>query len=622
MWGKTHPWSQVIALAIAIFALVGFVVTMHGQEPEPDPEETEQVEEIILPELPQLFITGNDVTNPPTIVLHVYGRDAEGKAIDFASEELRLTSNGTAVVPSITDSFPVGTFTIFLIDIPTGVEEQLPAIQDAIKQFASPGSGMQEQIDYIAIYQVGESGATQLLAPDNFYNSVQNFFVDDLTPETEATALIDSIVSVLDQVEELNPNPEMVSSVVVMSDGTDVVSTLNEPSDIITRTASLNMPIHTIWVDSTDLTFDGQQQGQAFLQEISDNSFGVATTLDNGEGLAEIWQHIAGFRERARVRYIIDDLTGGSFDVELSLASDPAVSDSMFVEMPENQPQVDLMLPPGSDTITLPNLEEPLPVRLGATVSWLDGLDREIASVRVLVNGQDVGEVLVEDINDFTFDLTNLKYGENTVELIVEDEQGLVATNPPIIITVAEGDEDIPDELQPGPELGTIILDIFLVIIVIAVVVGLIFWIRRSGKRPTLFPKGRSNRSQSGVTYATSETPAEAMGAMEEYGQTVIYASLEVVESITEMPLRLDLAGPVIRIGRTPSVCDIAFREDLTVSRQHANMMLEGNNYRIFDEGSTSGTWVNGRQVPEYGVELADGDEIHLGAVHLIFHQK
>ena len=45
--------------AIAIFALVGFVVTMHGQEPEPDPEETEQVEEIILPELPQLFITGN-----------------------------------------------------------------------------------------------------------------------------------------------------------------------------------------------------------------------------------------------------------------------------------------------------------------------------------------------------------------------------------------------------------------------------------------------------------------------------------------------------------------------------------------------------------------------------------
>jgi pSer/pThr/pTyr-binding forkhead associated (FHA) protein len=115
--------------------------------------------------------------------------------------------------------------------------------------------------------------------------------------------------------------------------------------------------------------------------------------------------------------------------------------------------------------------------------------------------------------------------------------------------------------------------------------------------------------------------PAEEAGAVEDPGQPTIYASLEVIESITEMPKRLDLAGPVIRIGRTPSQCDIAFREDLTVSRQHANMMLEGDKYRIFDEGSTSGTWVNGRQVPEYGVELADGDEIHIGAVHLVFRQ-
>ena len=49
--------------------------------------------------------------------------------------------------------------------------------------------------------------------------------------------------------------------------------------------------------------------------------------------------------------------------------------------------------------------------------------------------------------------------------------------------------------------------------------------------------------------------------------------------------------------------------------------MLEGTHYRIFDENSTSGTWVNERQVPDYGLELEDGDEIHLGAVHLRFRQ-
>jgi len=622
MWGKTHPWSQLLALALAILFLTGFVSSLYGQEPEPDPEEPEQVEEIVLPEMPQLYITGNDVTNPPTIVLHVYGRDAEGKAIDFTTEPLKLTSNGTAVVPSVTDSIPVGTFTVFLIDIPSGVEEQLPAIQDAIKRFASPGSGMQEQIDYIAIYQVGETEASALLAPDNFYNSVQNFFVDELTPETGSTALIDSLASLLDQMEGLNPDSNMVSSIVVISDGTDAISTLNEPTDIISRTAKLNLPVHTIQVDSTDLTFAGQEQGQAFLQEISDASYGVATSLDDSEGLTEIWSHIAGFREHARVRYVIDDLTGGSFDVELSLANDPTASDSMMVEMPDNQPQVSLILPDSSDSITLPNLEEPVPVRLGATVSWLDGQDRDVASLHVIVNGKDVAEVPPEDIDDFIVDLTNLQYGPNAIELIVEDDQGLRATNPPSIITISEGKEDIPKDLRPGREWGSIIVNTFLILIVAAVVVGIILWIRRSRKFPTLFPKGRSKRSQNSVTFATSDTPVEAVGAMEDYGRPVVNASLVVIESISEMPNKIDLTGPAIRLGRTPSQCDIAFREDLTVSRQHANLMLEGNHYRIFDENSTSGTWVNGRQVPEYGVELADGDEIHLGAVHLLFHQS
>ena len=366
----------------------------------------------------------------------------------------------------------------------------------------------------------------------------------------------------------------------------------------------------------------GQEQGQSFLQEVSDGSFGVATTLDNSEGLAEIWSRIASFREHARIRFVMDELVGGSFDVELSLTSDPTARDSMIVEMPDNQPQVSLLLPAGSDTITLPNLDEPVPIRLGANVSWLDGVEREITSIHVLVNGRDITEVPVEEIDDFTVGLTNLQYGPNTIELLVEDDQGLRATNPPVTLTISEGDEDIPKDLRPGRELGNIVLDIFLVLIVAAVIVGIVLWIRRSDKIPTLFPKGRSRRAKGGVTYATSDTPQEALGAMEDYGRPVVYASLDVVESITEMPQRLDLIGPVIRIGRTPAQCDIAFREDLTVSRQHANLMLEGSHYRIFDEGSTSGTWVNGRQVPDYGVELADGDVIHLGAVQLVFHQS
>ena len=618
MWGKFHQRLRMLALVIALLSLALVTASILAQEQDPEAEpEVVQVQE----PLPKIYITGNDVTNPPNITLHVYGRNSDGRAIDFNNEPATITHNGTAIIPTVSGSIPTGTFTVFLIDIPTGVEAQLPAIQDTIRQFASAGSGMQEQIDTVAIYQVGETEAIQLLPPESFYNSVQNFFVDDLVPETGSTALIDSLVSMIDQMDTLKPQPGIPSSIVVMSDGTDAVSTQFQASDILTRTASLELPIHTIWVESTDLTLAGQEQGQAFLQSIADDTKGVATTLDDGEGLAAIWNHIAGFREQTRLSYVINDLAGGSFDVEVSLSNNPSVKASTVVEMPDNQPQVALNLSPGSDELTLPDLDKPVQLRLGATVSWLDGLERELTSVRLVVNGADVIELPVDQISDFAVEINNFQYGPNSIELIVEDDQGLQATNPPATINISQGDKSIPEELQPSRELGSMVLDGFLVLIVLAVLVGVIYWLRRGKGMPKMFPKGRSKRG-GGVTYAVGGTPPEAMSAMEDYGRPVVQAYLEVLESITEMPQRIDLNGPVIRLGRSPSQADIAFREDLTVSRQHANLMLEGSHYRLFDEGSTSGTWVNGRQVPEYGVELVSGDEIHLGAVHLLFRQQ
>jgi predicted component of type VI protein secretion system len=82
------------------------------------------------------------------------------------------------------------------------------------------------------------------------------------------------------------------------------------------------------------------------------------------------------------------------------------------------------------------------------------------------------------------------------------------------------------------------------------------------------------------------------------------------------------LTTSVVRLGRSPAQADIAFENDITVSRLHATLHLEGVHYRIFDEHSTSGTWVNEQQVPEYGIQLMDGDEIHLGAVHLRYRES
>ena len=282
-------------------------------------------------------------------------------------------------------------------------------------------------------------------------------------------------------------------------------------------------------------------------------------------------------------------------------------------------------MPEDAGSLTLPSLDEPILLRLGATVSWLDGFEREITEATLNVNGRDVVNVPVDQLDDFSVEVSNLQFGPNELVLHVVDEQGLQASNTPAIISVVQGERvDIPDTMQPSRNTGSIVLTIFLILVVVGVLIGLFYALRRSGLISQLTSKGRKRRTGQGVTYSNIDDP-EAMSSGTAPGTAVskpsFNASLEIIESVTDMPPTVDLNGAMIRIGRSPSMCDIAFRDDLTVSRQHAVFMLEGNHFRLFDENSTSGSWVNGRQVPEYGVELADGDEIHLGAVHMMFHQ-
>ncbi len=66
-----------------------------------------------------------------------------------------------------------------------------------------------------------------------------------------------------------------------------------------------------------------------------------------------------------------------------------------------------------------------------------------------------------------------------------------------------------------------------------------------------------------------------------------------------------EFVDPVITIGRHPS-CHVRFPADLTtISRQHAEIIREGNQFKLVDH-STNGTFVNGKRVTE--TYLKNGD--------------
>lgn len=71
----------------------------------------------------------------------------------------------------------------------------------------------------------------------------------------------------------------------------------------------------------------------------------------------------------------------------------------------------------------------------------------------------------------------------------------------------------------------------------------------------------------------------------------------------------------VVNIGRDPS--NYIVLDETSVSRKHAQIRKQGGGFEIIDQGSTNGTFVNGKQISSCG--LKDGDTIQLGEVRLGF---
>ena len=80
-----------------------------------------------------------------------------------------------------------------------------------------------------------------------------------------------------------------------------------------------------------------------------------------------------------------------------------------------------------------------------------------------------------------------------------------------------------------------------------------------------------------------------------------------------------ETAGGVERCRiRDPKLAQIVFK-DKSVSRLHARIMESNGEFRLYDEGSASGTYHNYERVGLTPQTLKDNDELHLGRVHLRF---
>ncbi len=596
----------------------------------------------------RLELTGIDTSTLPIISLRLIGVQSNGQRIDTTQTPIEIQHGAETISQEqfvSIDEESVGTLTLVLLDTPSGVAAELVGIQEAVQIFAGneESSYMVERMDTFGIYAVDFSDPKILLEPTFFRNSVINWLADEPPIQEGSTALYDSLDSLLGQVDGLKPRPEMIASIVVFTDGTDSVSTRTDEVSVIQKAVDLNVPIHTVHLNNS-LIFN-PDEGQRFLQNLSDRTGGYYTEL-NQEGINLLWGTVSSLGRQIVIRYRPAEPVPGNVPIAARMRDYPTVEAFTSAQFPADQLKVEFGLEEYFQTAVMPDLAQPLEISIPVEVSWLDGRERAISTAQVLRNGEFVAELPVSEDGLATADvsLTGLAYGPNEIILAVMDENGNRGNSSALTLNVAPGDSLIvPEPIAAGRSFSFGRSWLFGLIGIIVLLAVAAYWILFSGaggkqiKIADLFSSAFSSkprrRSRSSEFQQPDEYNLASAGPGASFGdETAVSVQtpddsgmnywLDVIDSDGTDPISLPLIGLEQRLGRSPSKADLSFEKEQTVSRIHATFAREANSYRLYDEQSTAGTYVNGVPLPDYGQMLVNGDEIQMGALVLRFRQS
>jgi hypothetical protein len=330
-----------------------------------------------------------------------------------------------------------------------------------------------------------------------------------------------------------------------------------------------------------------------------------------------------------------------------------------------------------------PALAEPANLAVPVIVDFPDGHTRALASAELLVDGKVVASVpATTTLTALTWPLAAYA-GSAAHVLAVElvDELGLRAASLPLTVTVSlqapavAQDPLVPiiDPVEVVSRPGWPLLALALTGVLLAAGVGLLAWwsltraqrarlaaldeaalegtvpvVPNVTRPPSARSKPRPVRrvraaapvadgSQSTVPPASPPTPPAPAGwaarlphvslpalrwPTRPVSAALAPAYLEVVEAGDAPRANIDLTGTALTLGRDSALAETVF-PDRSVSRLHARLVHENGVYRLYDAGSTAGTWLNYALIATgAGPELRHGDLIHLGRVQLRFKRR
>lgn len=613
-----------------------------------------------------VLISAVDAQAFPSINVYLTVNDPSGQHVaGLPASAIRLTENSVPIAPSAVAASEkdVGIEAVFAIDTSASFKTrdanavtQLDYVKRALQAFGTQAAPrMKDGVDDVTV--LTPEGV--LVAHSSQGSDLADALATYTTTFAGAADPLPLINQALDYASETMPRPGMPRYVVLFSNGLLSKGQAVSLTDVVARAQAAQINLYTVYIGQpgTDAFAGGQS-----LQKLASLTHGGFQVLDKPEALTPLLQHLADQRLQYQLGY------------RSALTVTGQIAISAIVTLPDGSQaasnSVTFPLRVEPPTVALPNLPAVLPLGMpsGGTavtytvpvaVDFPDGHPRRLQRLELIVDGRVVDTQLAPPLNWNLLSYTTA--GSHTLLARATDELGFTVESVPVTITLSFSKTPAKAAALPPAQGPTTLAaavtrqspNPWLLILGFVLLLGAggagTFWLasRRSVRRarvPAEPEAGVSTRDD--VTLPPQPAPAAAPPARPvgvhapspprpssftffakkraaPAARPLGRAYLEVVEGAGMPRAPIEILGPVLRLGRDSARAEVVF-QDRSVSRLHARIaeVAEGR-FRIYDEGSTSGTWVNFAQIPaEGGWDLKPGDMINLGRIQLRFKQR
>ncbi len=634
------PWNRFVATILSSLLGLTLIVPVVAQN-----------------EITRLVISEVQNSEFPVISLNLFAVDTENKIITDYSN-LTLMEGDRTIADFNTESLDVGTDLIIVIDADTTIEQsdedggqsRREKVRDSIIRYANFFMDPM-QLDRVTIIVPEGQEARILEKPGlSFPNEVINAVNFYETGELSQPALDKLMQLALDQAA-ISKDEGRSQAVLLFTDAAE----LEQQFDLEQWATSAQEAGVTAYVAILGARADADEV--AYANRLIEPSGGSFAHMPQPLRTDDLYSTIQSRAERVRVSYRSRINESGSHLLSAQL---DGARDEETIDIDVAPPEVTLAVDnsrPIRRVATQPDTPieqmEPTHQPLVAQVTWPDQHPRNLDSSVLLLNGTEMpveNTILGDDgLLTFDWDIRFLNEGIYEVQIQVVDELELSSSSDPLPLEIVHervGEVPTPPpttEPAPAPVVtaapaseseaaslnmlliggGAALILVFLFILVIIFVL-----LRRRNRStemvvpetekmaaipgPPLQTADSAQNFEPGVTYI--QPPGfEPEGDIDAY--------LEVLEHAQEHESMIPLAGSNISLGRDAKRAQIVF-EDRSVSRLHARIIKSQDGYRIYDEGSSSGTYVNYQKLGLSPQPLKDQDRIHLGRVHLRFRQS